>query len=158
MPHLAALATALVTLAVSAGPAMARPVYAGTPPSAHAASRKGATVSVRKTRFGRILTDGRGFALYLFTSDTGPRSTCAGACAKAWPPLLTNGVPRAARSARTGLLGATRRGDGRTQVTYRGHPLYFYVGDREPRQVLCQDVFEFGGRWLVVSPSGRAIR
>jgi hypothetical protein len=56
------------------------------------------------------------------------------------------------------LLGTTRRRDGNTQVTYRGHPLYYYVRDRKPGQILCQDVVEFGGTWLVVSPSGRAVR
>jgi predicted lipoprotein with Yx(FWY)xxD motif len=56
------------------------------------------------------------------------------------------------------LLGTTRRRDGKAQVTYGGHPLYYYEGDRSPGQILCQDVDEFGGTWLVVSPSGRAVR
>jgi len=130
-----------------------------TAPVATAATRKrtGAKVAVRGTRFGRILVDGRGHALYLFTADRTPQSRCDGACAAAWPPFLTKGSPRAGRGARARLLGTTRRADGKRQVTYRGHPLYFYVGDREPGQVLCQDVFEFGGRWLVVAPSGAAI-
>jgi predicted lipoprotein with Yx(FWY)xxD motif len=112
-----------------------------------------------KTRFGRILVDGRGRALYLFTRDRGrPESRCFGACATAWPPFHTRGQPRAGTGAQRSLLGTTRRRNGRTQVTYRGHPLYYYVGDRRPGEVLCQGVEEFGGLWLVVSPSGRAIR
>ena len=117
----------------------------------------GATVSVRDSRFGRILTDGRGFTLYLFTRERTSRSRCYGQCAVAWPPLLTTGKPRAAGAARSRHLGTTRRADGTRQVTYRGHPLYYYVGDRRAGQILCQNVVEFGGRWLVVSPSGRAV-
>jgi predicted lipoprotein with Yx(FWY)xxD motif len=56
------------------------------------------------------------------------------------------------------LLGTSRRRDGRLQVTYNGRPLYFYVGDKKPGQVLCQNVDEFGGTWLVVRPSGRLVR
>jgi predicted lipoprotein with Yx(FWY)xxD motif len=50
-----------------------------------------------------------------------------------------------------------RRRDGRLQVTYAGHPLYYYVGDRRPGEVLCQAVAEYGGTWYVVAPDGRAI-
>ena len=82
----------------------------------------GATVSVRNSRFGKILTDGRGYTLYLFTRERTKRSRCYGQCAVAWPPLLTTGSPRAAGGARSRYLGTTRRSDGRRQVTYRGHP------------------------------------
>jgi predicted lipoprotein with Yx(FWY)xxD motif len=101
--------------------------------------------------------DRRGFALYRFTHDTDNASTCYGACATAWPPYL---LPRkAARgSGGGGLVGTVRRSDGRLQVTYGGHPLYHYVGDRRPGQVLCQAVTEFGGGWYVVAPNGHLIR
>ena len=114
-------------------------------------------MGVSSSRFGRILVDGSGRTLYLFTRDRG-RSRCYGACARAWPPFLTRGRPRARAGARPGLLGTTRRRDGTRQVTYRGHPLYYYVGDRRPGDILCQNVVEFGGTWLIVSPAGRAIR
>jgi predicted lipoprotein with Yx(FWY)xxD motif len=121
-------------------------------------SRRGASVKVMNSRYGRMLFDGKGRALYLFTRERTSRSRCYGDCASAWPPFLTRGKPRARSGVKSSLLGTTRRRNGRTQVTYRGHPLYYYVDDREPGQVLCQDVVEFGGTWLVVSPSGRAIR
>jgi predicted lipoprotein with Yx(FWY)xxD motif len=120
-------------------------------------SRTGATVKVMRTRYGRVLVDGRGRALYLFTRDHTPSSQCAGSCVRAWPPLLTAGKPVAGAGARASLLGSSRRRDGSTQVTYHGHPLYHYVGDRLPGQVLCQDVEEFGGRWYVVTRSGSAV-
>jgi predicted lipoprotein with Yx(FWY)xxD motif len=142
------------------GKADAKPAKATAPaPSAHSAKRrKGKFVKVAKTRYGRILVDGRGFALYLFTRDKGKKPRCYGACATAWPPFLTKGAPRYGKGTKRGRLGTTRRRGGRRQVTYRGHPLYYYEGDKQPRQVLCQAVQEFGGYWYVVAPSGRAIQ
>ena len=67
------------------------------------------------------------------------------------------GLPSAAKTATAKLLGTARRSDGRRQVTYAGRPLYYYVGDRASGQILCQDVVEYGGRWLVVRPSGRPV-
>lgn len=109
------------------------------------------------TAYGVALTDRRGFALYRFTHDTNAASTCYGAYAGAWPPyVVSRGEAR--DLADTRLVGTIRRTDGRLQVTYAGHPLYYYVGDRRPGQVLCQGVTEFGGGWFVVAPSGRLIR
>jgi len=116
------------------------------------------TLTVRSSAYGPMLFDGRGRALYLFTRDRGPRSRCYGACARAWPPLMAGGAPGAAGRADAALVGTTARRGGGRQVTYAGHPLYRYVGDRRPGQVTCQDVLEFGGTWLVVAPGGDAIR
>jgi predicted lipoprotein with Yx(FWY)xxD motif len=115
-------------------------------------------VTTHSSRFGRILFDGRGFALYAFTRDPRSRSTCTGACAAAWPPYLVQSAPRATAGVQRTLLGTVRRTDGRLQVTYAGRPLYYYVGDRSPGQILCQNVSEFGGLWLVVRPTGRLVR
>jgi predicted lipoprotein with Yx(FWY)xxD motif len=117
-----------------------------------------ASVEVHASRYGPILTDGGGRTLYLFTRERTARSRCYGACAKAWPPLIAHGRLVAGRGARRGLLSTTRRRDGSRQVTYRGHPLYYYVGERRAGQILCQNVIEFGGTWLIVSPAGAAIR
>jgi predicted lipoprotein with Yx(FWY)xxD motif len=115
-------------------------------------------VGVRSTAYGRILVDGGGYALYAFTTDGRGASRCYGACAQAWPPFIVPRRPRATRGARSSLIGTTRRTDGRLQATYRGRPLYYYVADRRPGQVLCQNVVEFGGRWLVLRASGRLVR
>jgi predicted lipoprotein with Yx(FWY)xxD motif len=125
------------------------------PAAAEAAT---ATVKVHKSRYGRILVDGQGRTLYLFTRDRGAKSRCYGACARAWPPFAADSDPQAAGGANAAKLGTTARRGSATQVTYAGHPLYYYVNDRRPGQILCQDVAEFGGTWLVVSPAGRAIR
>ena len=116
------------------------------------------TVTASSSTYGRILFDGRGYALYAFTRDPRGRSVCSGACAKVWPPYLVKGRARAADRVKSSQLGTTKRADGRLQVTYAGRPLYYYVGDRKPGQVLCQNVKEFGGLWLVIRPNGRLVR
>jgi predicted lipoprotein with Yx(FWY)xxD motif len=117
-----------------------------------------ATVRAGGSRFGRILFDGRGFVLYGFTRDRRGRSLCARACARAWPPYVVARKPAAGAGVKAKLLGTTRRPDGRLQATYAGKPLYYYVSDRKPGQILCQNVREFGGLWLVVRPSGGLVR
>ena len=116
------------------------------------------TVAPEPSRYGRVLFDGRGRGLYAFTRDRrGRKSTCYGACARAWPPYLVRSQLRAGRGARAALLGVVRRRDGSRQLTYAGRPLYYYVGDGV-REVKCQNVYEFGGLWLVVRGIGRLVR
>ena len=121
-------------------------------------SSASATIAARSSAFGRILFDGKGRALYAFTRDTKGRSLCAGACAAAWPPFLVRSRPKPGADVIGRLIGTIRRSDGKLQVTYGGRPLYYYVGDRQPGQVLCQNVDEYGGLWLVVRPNGRLVR
>lgn len=115
-------------------------------------------VRVSASRYGNILVDGTGRTLYLFTHDTKPTSRCYGPCARAWPPYTTVGTPVAGSGATAGLVGAVPRRAGPRQVTYRGHPLYYYRGENKAGQILCQNVAEFGGTWLVVQPSGSPVR
>lgn len=136
------LLTALATLLCTAAPAMAA----------------GVTLSVKKSPYGPIVFDGRGFVLYAFTHDPRGRSTCSGDCATAWPPYLAKGKLRAGMGAKQSLLGTTARANGTKQVTYAGRPLYYYVGDTKPGQILCQNVREFGGLWLVVRAGGAPVR
>ena len=109
-----------------------------------------------ESQYGRIVGDGGGLAVYIFDKERRGRSECYGACAKAWPPVLAKGRPVAGRGIDEELLGTTRRRNGRRQVTYRGQPLYFYEHDR-PGLVLCHDVVEFGGTWLVIRADGRPV-
>ena len=115
------------------------------------------TVTVRSSEYGRILFDGRGFVLYGFTRDPRGKSTCTGACAKAWPPYIVQSRPRAGAGAGAARLGTVKRADGSLQATYAGRPLYSYVGDKKPGQILCQNVTEFGGVWRVVRANGRLV-
>jgi len=112
---------------------------------------------VKASSFGRILFDGRGYVLYGFTRDPQRKSACSGPCARAWPPYIVKSRPRAGAGVTARRLGTTKRKDGSLQVTYAGRPLYYYVGDRKPGQILCQNVSEFGGVWRVVRPSGRLV-
>jgi predicted lipoprotein with Yx(FWY)xxD motif len=115
-------------------------------------------LTARSSSFGKVLFDGRGFVLYAFTRDR-RTSRCYGDCAKAWPPYFApKGSLFVGRGVKRSLLGTVKRRNGRRQVTYAGKPLYYYVGDRRPGQILCQDVFEYGGRWLIVRPSGKLVR
>lgn len=152
-----ALLVGLLLAAVGAG---AGPAASSAPggPAVGDLEQARPTLVVRSSRFGRILFDGRGFVLYAFTADPRGRSVCSGDCAAAWPPYIVRGRLRAGAGVRRSLLGSTRRADGSRQVTYAGKPLYRYVGDREPGQILCQNVREFGGLWLVVRPSGAYVR
>jgi predicted lipoprotein with Yx(FWY)xxD motif len=106
---------------------------------------------------GRILVGGHGRSLYLFEKDTGTASACYHRCAVRWPPLIVSGAPRAGAGVAASKLGTTRRSDGKTQVTYNGHPLYYYDRDKTPRQTKGEGLKLFGGGWDVLAPSGKKI-
>ena len=108
-------------------------------------------------KLGQILVDGAGKTIYLFVADTGSSSTCYTTCAQIWPPVLTSGPPQAGTGATASLLGTTTRNDGKTEVTYAGHPLYYFVQDKAMGDTTGQGVNGFGGLWWVVSPSGAAV-
>lgn len=141
------LITAILGAAVLAGVFAVPEMTAGSRPS----------VTAKASSYGRILFDGRGYVLYAFTRDPRGKSRCTGACAKAWPPFFVKSRPRGGRGVLGGRLGVIRRSGGRLQASYFGRPLYYYVGDRRPGQILCQNITEFGGVWRVVRPTGRLV-
>ena len=122
------------------------------------AAGSGAVVKVGQSNLGRVLVDAHGKTLYLWAHDKSAKSTCYGQCAAFWPPLLTHAKPSALAGAHAGLIGTSRRRDGRMQVTYAGHPLYYFVQDRKPGQTKGEGLTGFGGRWDPVSASGKAVR
>ena len=113
------------------------------------------TLTTQASDYGPMLFDERGQAIYLFDTESAGAPECYDDCSAAWPPVLTDGPPDADGEVDAGLLGTTERRDGSVQVTYNGHPLYFYA-DEDPGEVLCHDVDDFGGTWLVVTPEGDA--
>src|SRR6266542_5943601 len=135
---------AVVALAVAASAMSSRP-------------QTSSAVTARSSAYGRILFDGRGFALYAFTRDRARHSACTNKCAKKWPPYVVTRRPAARKGIDASLLGTLVRSDGRRQATYAGRPLYYYVHDRKPLQVLCQNVRGFGGLWLVLRPDGKLV-
>ncbi len=116
----------------------------------------GTMIKVGDSEYGQMLFDDTDQAIYLFDKESGPKAECYGACAEAWPPVLTEGEPQGGPGAKAQLLGTIQRDDGSTQVTYNGHPLYFYAHEGKG-EVLCHNVEEFGGLWLVVDPAGDAV-
>jgi predicted lipoprotein with Yx(FWY)xxD motif len=129
----------------------------GASSSTSGAQSAGATVSTASTPLGRILVDGSGRTLYLFEKDKGTTSSCFGACASAWPPYPTTGTPHAGSGVSASLLGTTTRTDGKTEVTYHGHPLYYFQGDSKLGQTNGQNVDAFGAEWYVLSPAGNKV-
>jgi predicted lipoprotein with Yx(FWY)xxD motif len=113
-------------------------------------------VVIRTARgsLGTYLTDAAGRALYIWVADRDGRSHCYGACAAAWPPLITGAAPKAAAGAVATDLGTTTRSDGRTQVTYTGRPLYYYARDTGPGMITGNGSGQFGAKWWLISPSG----
>jgi len=119
-----------------------------------------ATVSVAHNgELGSILVAGpKGQTVYLFAADKGPASTCSSACAEVWPPVTTTGAPKAASGAKAADLGTITRSDGTKQVTYKGHPLYYYVGDPNSGDTSGQGINSFGAPWYVLTPSGSEVK
>ncbi len=114
-----------------------------------------AVVSVADNpKLGKIIVDAKGLTLYDFHKDKGSKSSCYGACAKVWPPLLSSGSPKAENGAEASKLATTKRTDGTTQVTYAGHPVYTYVSDKKPGDVTGNDFKSFGEEWYALTPSG----
>jgi predicted lipoprotein with Yx(FWY)xxD motif len=114
-------------------------------------------IRLANSNLGRILVNGKGQTLYLWQADRGSSSTCNGACASAWPAVITNGAPVAGAGVSGAKLGTTKRSDGTTEVTYNGHPLYTYIGDSSPGQATGEGSLEFGAEWDVVSAAGNKI-
>jgi predicted lipoprotein with Yx(FWY)xxD motif len=115
--------------------------------------RTGTRVTVGDSDFGRMLFGSNNQAIYVFENDPRGRTVCYGACAKAWPPVLTDGEPRPGKGLKASLLGTIKRRDGSVQVTYADKPLYFYAHEG-PGEVRCHNVNLNGGFWWVLGPDG----
>ena len=139
--------------------ALAAVLIGAVPASSYGASRRagGTKVALAKSRYGQILVDAKGITLYDFPPDKGGMSTCYGACAALWPPLTTHARPIAGHGLHAALVGTTKRKDGKLEVTYNHHPLYYFVGDRKAGQTTGQGVDQFGAPWWVISAAGKEI-
>jgi predicted lipoprotein with Yx(FWY)xxD motif len=147
---------AIALVATACGSATPAAAPQSTPTTS--GSTAGSTVGTAKDpNLGQILVDGKGQTLYLFEKDKGSTSACYGACAQFWPPLTTSGKPQAGSGATASLLGTTSRTDGKSQVTYNGHPLYLFANDAQPGQVSGEGLNQFGAGWDVLSPLGNKI-
>jgi predicted lipoprotein with Yx(FWY)xxD motif len=147
----------LVTAALAAGLIATGPASSSGAAASSGSVRARATVAIANSKLGKILVDGKGRTLYDFQPDKSMASTCYGACAALWPPLTTTGKPVAGHGVRASLLGTTKRKDGKLEVTYNHHPLYYFVSDQKPGQTTGQGVNQFGAPWWVISAAGKEI-
>jgi predicted lipoprotein with Yx(FWY)xxD motif len=154
------VAIAMLTAACGGTTSTATASPAASPAASPVASpaATGTKIAVAtNAKLGQLLVDDKGMTVYLFVADTGTASTCYTSCASIWPPVLTNGAPQAGTGADASLLGTTTRTDGKIEVTYAGHPLYYFVQDKAAGDATGQGVNGFGGLWWVLTPSGAAM-
>lgn len=149
------LSSRLFAVAAALGTAFLLVAAAQGGSASHSGGR--ALVDLRKTALGAILVDGRGRTLYLFEKDRGGVSMCNSACTKYWPPLISHGAPRAGKGVHQSLLRLAVSQSGSGQVTYRGHPLYTFVGDKRTGQTAGEGLDNFGAEWYAVAPNGRKV-
>jgi predicted lipoprotein with Yx(FWY)xxD motif len=126
-----------------------------TEPAAPAAASVG-TLVLAGDGDNRYLTDNAGRAVYILEGDdTGTR--CIGDCLRSWP-VVGGGAPVAGVPEIDGaLIGTTTRADGTAQVTYAGHPLYYFSDDTEVGVTNGRDVNDTWGHWYLVQPSGQVL-
>jgi predicted lipoprotein with Yx(FWY)xxD motif len=146
-----------IALAVVAAVALAAAGVAAAAAVTHQSSAVSGTVNLHKTKLGKVLAGKSGKTLYLFVVDKHGKSACYGKCATFWPPLLA-GKPTAGTGVKAGLLGTTKRKNGTKQVTYAGHPLYFFKLDKSAGQTNGEGQDFFGGKWWGVNSAGRAVK
>lgn len=156
-----ALAAGLLAAACSSGPASSSTTPAASSAASQAGSPSAAAAEVSLHALAKIpgeaLVAGNGRALYLFEADKNGKSTCTGACASSWPPFTVSGKPQAGMGIKQSLLGTIQRSDGTLQVTYNGHPLYFFAGDSGAGTANGEGSKAFGAGWYVVNASGSKI-
>src|SRR4051794_41162993 len=129
-----------------------------TPRPPKTASGRAATIALEPAgSLGKVLVDSRGRTVYLFRKDSRGKSSCAAACAAAWPPVRAQGMPVPGPGLSAAKLTTTARSDGAPQVLYNGHPLYRYVGDVGPGDTNGQRLTDFGAAWFAVSGAGQVV-
>jgi predicted lipoprotein with Yx(FWY)xxD motif len=129
---------------------------AGVLATAAFATTKTSTIALKSTAVGKVLVGANGRTLYLFTADKGAKSVCYGQCATYWPPLIAD-KPTAGAGLDASMLGTTKRKDGKLQVTYNGHPVYFFAVDKKAGDIKGQGYVHFGGAWWTVSAAGAKV-
>jgi predicted lipoprotein with Yx(FWY)xxD motif len=149
--------TLLIAAATVSGAVLVTAALGDTSSASSPQASQGALVALGTTPLGRVLVNARGRTLYLFEKDKHGKSACYGACVAYWPPVLSTAKPRPGRGIRASLLGLTKRTDGKLQVTYAGHPLYTFFGDKRAAQTNGEGLTDFGAAWDVVSATGRAV-
>ena len=113
----------------------------------------GTVITTGDSQFGPMLFNEKKQAIYIWELEESDKAECYGNCVEAWSSVLTDGQPQATGDVNGSLLGTTKRTDGTTQVTYNGHPLYYYAHEA-PGEVKCHNISTHGGLWWVIQPNG----
>lgn len=166
-PSVPAAAILAATAAIAAGCGGSSASYssatsttqsAAATPSTTPAAATATVVATKHDKLGTILAAGKKkLTVYMFEGDHGSSSSCSGACAGVWPPVTTSSSPSAAGTAVAADLGTVKRADGKTQVTYKGHPLYYFARDKDNGDAYGEGVVGFGASWYVLKPTGEKI-
>ena len=146
------ISIAALLVAVAVGSAVAASASTTT-----AAKAKPPTLKLRKTGLGKIVVDSKGRTLYAFGHDKKDKSRCNGQCAGFWPPAGAPKHPTVGSGISKSKLKVITRSDGSKQLSYNGHPLYRYVGDGKPGDTNGENLTAFGGKWDVLSGSGKIV-
>jgi predicted lipoprotein with Yx(FWY)xxD motif len=154
LPVYVAAGAGVSALAVVLGLTLGSPQATGSTVSTSPSST---VVTTRDTPLGRILVDAQGRTLYLFAKDSGPASACSGSCLTYWPAVVVTGQPQAAGGASAASVGVITGSQGSKQLSYAGHPLYYFAGDSQAGQTGGQALDQFGAEWFVLDPSGSAV-
>jgi predicted lipoprotein with Yx(FWY)xxD motif len=152
-----ALAVTVLSLVVVAAGCGSSSSSDNSKTSSSSSNASKSTVDLAKTDVGDVLTGPSGRTVYLFEKDKSPKSTCSGECANDWPPLMASGKPSAGSGVKASMLGTSKRSDGKEQVTYNGHPLYYYEGDKKAGQTAGQGIDAFGAEWYVIGANGSKV-
>ncbi len=127
-------------------------VTAPTPIASTSGTNIGTTIKLAQIQgFGLFLTDEAGRTLYAFDNDKKDTSNCTGNCLQNWPPFIVRGMPQAGDRINASLISTFTRTEGTSQAEYDGHPLYYFVGDKNPGDIKGHGV---GNVWHVLSPRG----
>ena len=158
VPRSVRIAVPVAALALGAAACGSAAASNGAATATHpATAAAGITLQTHGGASGPYLTDAAGRSVYLWHADSGMSSSCSGACATAWPPVTTTATVHAGSGVQASDIGTITRSDGSKQVTYNGHPLYAFAGDRQVGQTNGQGSTAFGAPWWLVSPAGKAI-
>jgi predicted lipoprotein with Yx(FWY)xxD motif len=108
------------------------------------------------SKYGSIVVAPNGMVLYAFTADSPTKSNCTGSCAAVWGPFIASKVT-VGSGLNSSLVTYIKRGSGREQVAYNGHPLYYFADDTTAGVASGEGIKSFGGSWYVVSSSGSPV-
>lgn len=145
---------------IPAVPVTPSPITATNPMDSRLTVHSHFTFSISNYNNYQYLTDSLGWSLYIFNADTANTSTCFSTCTIDWPPVLISDLSTVQLSdgIHMDYLSTFTRPDGSLQLVYNGYPLYYYMKDLKPGDVLGQAILRDGDYWYLITPDGNPIK